>query len=106
MQTERVTFLTSPDHKAALDAFAASNGKSVGHVLREASTHYIAQPSSAKYDEQAEEEELSALLIELAAAAPEMRASLERSTKLIEDTTREVEAMLRASGLRDSGGHR
>ncbi len=26
MQTERVTFLTTPDHKAALDAFAASNG--------------------------------------------------------------------------------
>ena len=37
MQTERVTFLTTPDHKAALDAFAASTGMSVGHVVREAS---------------------------------------------------------------------
>ena len=41
MQTERVTFLTSPDHKAALDAFAASNGKSVGQVLLAASTRYL-----------------------------------------------------------------
>ena len=29
MHTERVTFLTTPDHKAALDAFAASSGRSV-----------------------------------------------------------------------------
>ena len=42
MQTERVTFLTTPDHKAALDAFAANNGHSVGHVLREASMRYVA----------------------------------------------------------------
>ena len=52
MQTERVTFLTTPDHKAALDAFAASEGKSVGHVLREASSRYIAQ-GSADEEEQA-----------------------------------------------------
>ena len=43
MQTERVTFLTTPDHKAALDAFAASNGHSVGHVLREASSRYLTE---------------------------------------------------------------
>ena len=43
MQTERVTFLTTPDHKAALDAFAASNGKSVGHVVREATSRYIVE---------------------------------------------------------------
>ena len=43
MQTERVTFLTSPDQKAALDAYAANNGKSVGHVLREASVRYLAE---------------------------------------------------------------
>ena len=34
MQTERVTFLTTPDHKAALDAFAVGSGRSVGHVVR------------------------------------------------------------------------
>ncbi len=43
MQTERVTFLTSADHKAALDEFAAANGMSVGHVVREATTSYLAQ---------------------------------------------------------------
>ena len=42
MQTERVTFLTTPDHKAALDAFAANSGMSVGRVVREATTRYIA----------------------------------------------------------------
>ena len=77
MQTERVTFLTTPDHKAALDAFATSNGRSVGHVLREASSLYIAPPR-ADADQEAE---LAALTDELETALPEMRddfaASLE-----------------------------
>ena len=53
MQTERVTFLTSPDHKAKLDAFAANSGHSVGHVLREASMRYVAegQSESDSFDE-------------------------------------------------------
>ena len=53
MRTERVTFLTSPDRKAALDAYASRNGKSVGHVLREASTRYIEQDqdSASEYEE-------------------------------------------------------
>lgn len=42
MHTERVTFLTSRDHKTALDAFARENGRSLGHVMREASSRYIA----------------------------------------------------------------
>ena len=63
MQTERVTFLTTPDHKAALDAFAATNGQSVGHVLREASSLYIAPPR-ADADQEAE---LAASLAELRA---------------------------------------
>jgi hypothetical protein len=45
MQTERVTFLTTPDHKAALDAFARENGMSVGHVVREATSRYIVDPA-------------------------------------------------------------
>ncbi|WP_174297647.1 hypothetical protein [Sphingomonas bacterium] len=57
MQTERVTFLTTPDLKAALDAFATSNGMSVGHVVREATTSYIAQ-------EMAEEDEARMLVME------------------------------------------
>lgn len=94
MQTERVTFLTSPDHKAALDAYAANNGQSVGHVLREASTRYIAQ------GQRTEEDELVALVNELAAAVPDMRASLKRSTKRINDTMQEVDTMLREAGIR------
>ena len=70
MQTERVTFLTTPDHKAALDAFATSNGMSVGHVVREATSSYIAQES-------AEEEEARALILaEVERALPLMQEDL------------------------------
>jgi hypothetical protein len=51
MQTERVTFLTTPDHKAALDAFARENGMSVGHVVREATSRYIVDPAPSSDDE-------------------------------------------------------
>ena len=95
MQTERVTFLTSRDHKAALDAFAASRGESVGNVLREASTQFIGKPRESE-----EEQELAALVGVLAAAVPEMRASLERTAKIIEDSTNQVDRKLRAAGLR------
>jgi hypothetical protein len=89
MQTERVTFLTSPDHKAALDAFAASNGKSVGHVLREASSHYIAQPSSAQKDEFEEALELVLPDVEAALAKwnrqiDSMSASIDRASDAID----------------------
>ena len=50
MQTERVTFLTSRDHKAALDAYAARNGKSVGNVVREATSAYIAREPEDEYE--------------------------------------------------------
>ena len=94
MQTERVTFLTSRDHKAALDTFAASSGQSVGQVLREASSRYIAE------GQRTQEEELAALVNELSATVPVMRASLKRSTKRIHETMREVDAMLRDAGIR------
>ena len=66
MQTERVTFLTSRDHKAALDAYARENGRSLGHVMREASSHYIANGNGAA----SEDEEALAL------ALPEIEALL------------------------------
>jgi len=70
MQTERVTFLTTPDHKAALDAFAAGSGKSVGHVMREASSWYLAQELAA------EDEALALVVDELEQALPRMQEDL------------------------------
>ena len=94
MQTERVTFLTSPDQKAALDEFAAKTGHSVGHVLREASSRYIAQPTAE------EQRELDLLVRELNEAVPRIRASLERSIRKLDETRREVASMLREAGIR------
>lgn len=95
MQTERVTFLTSRDHKKALDAFAAERGESVGNVVREATARYMAGPAS---DE--EEEALKLLAEELNEAVPRMRASLERSIAKLEATRKEVDKMLRDAGVR------
>lgn len=88
MQTERVTFLTTPDHKAALDAFAYENGQSVGHVLREASSQYIA-PSGADLEKEAE---LGAMTNELEIALPGMREDFAASL----DALRTMNAMIEA----------
>ncbi|KQM73996.1 hypothetical protein [Sphingomonas sp. Leaf20] len=94
MQTERVTFLTTPDHKAALDAFASSNGQSVGHVLREASSRYIGQPTPE------EEAELAVLVQQANAAIPKMQASLDNMVETLDRTHRKVDAFLRDAGVR------
>ena len=86
MQTERVTFLTSPDHKAALDAYAARNGKSVGHVLREASMRYIAQDQ----DSAGEYEEALALVI------PEMERMLANWNGKLDSIEKSLDAAHRA----------
>ncbi len=96
MQTERVTYLTSTEHKAQLEAFAKSRGESVGNVLREATMRYIAQPR----DESEEEAELSALVTELAKAVPAMKASLERTANIMRESSEEVDRMLREAGVR------
>jgi ATP phosphoribosyltransferase len=90
MQTERVTFLTTPDHKAALDAFASQHGMSVGHVVREASSRYIARPAS----EADEEEALAALLPEVEAAVQDMRSTIAEMRADIERTCAVVDAVL------------
>ncbi|WP_174273413.1 hypothetical protein [Sphingomonas bacterium] len=88
MQTERVTFLTSPDHKAALDAFAATSGKSVGHVLREASSQYIArEPAAPDEYEEALELVLPELEMRLArwnSQLDSMHASIDRARAAID----------------------
>ena len=94
MQTERVTFLTTPDHKAALDAFARDSGMSVGHVVREATMHFIAQPTPE------EERELAALVEQVNEAIPKMNASIDSMIQTLDKSHREVDSFLREMGIR------
>ncbi len=94
MQTERVTFLTSRDHKAALDAYAAKSGQSVGNVVREATARYLGQPT---VDEEAE---LAALVAEVNKAIPKMNASIDSMIETLRATHEEVDRTLRAAGIR------
>ncbi|MES3100757.1 hypothetical protein [Sphingomonas faeni] len=89
MQTERVTFLTTPDHKAALDAFAANSGMSVGRVVREATTRYIAAPASRD-----EEAALAFLAPEIEAAVDDMKTSIQSMRENIARTCAVVDAVL------------
>ena len=89
MQTERVTFLTSAEHKAMLDAFARESGMSVGHMLREASSQYMAEAPLN------EDEKLAILVAELNEAVPAIADSFDRMTALIE-AAREELSQLRA----------
>ncbi len=92
MQTERVTFLTSRDHKAALDAFAARNGQSVGNVVREATARYIAE-------EHEDEAELALLVAEVNKAIPKMQASIESMITTIRSRRESVDESLRKVGF-------
>lgn len=94
MQTERVTFLTTPDHKAALDAFAAGSGMSVGHVVREATSQFIAQPTPEQ------EAELAALVDQVNAALPKVNASIDSMIATMDATHSRVDAFLRDMGIR------
>lgn len=96
MQTERVTFLTSRDHKASLDAFAASRGQSVGNVVREATARYMTQPTEADDSEAA----LALLLAELEQAIPKWNArfdSMEASLDHAHDEVRKALAIVDAT---------
>ena len=95
MQTERVTYLTTAEHKAALEAFAKGRGESVGNVVREATARYISGPVSDD-----EKEALKVLAQELNEAVPKIRASLERSINKLDATRKEVDKMLRDAGVR------
>ena len=95
MQTERVTFLTTPDHKAALDAFAASNGMSVGHLVREATSRYISN-SGTDADEYEQALELIAPELEAAVARWNTRldsieASLDAAHEAVRQALADVE---------------
>lgn len=93
MQTERVTFLTSREHKKALDAFAARRGESVGNVVRDATARYISQPPEAKDNEEAA---LSLLLEELEAAIPKWNARFDSMEAALDHAHDEVRKALAA----------
>ena len=93
LQTERVTYLTSAEHKAALEAFAKSRGESVGNVVREATARYIGQPT----DE--EEAELAALVEQVNEAVPKMRASIDRMNERLDSMHRKNREFLKAMGI-------
>ncbi len=94
MQTERVTFLTTPDHKAALDAFARESGMSVGHVVREATSQFMSRPAPD------EEARLAALVEEANTAIPKMAASLDHMIARLDESHAHVDRVLREAGIR------
>ena len=94
MQTERVTFLTSRDHKAALDAYAKDSGMSVGHVLREASMRYVVEADMS------EDDRFKLLVDELDDALPHIHDALDRAIEGQQKLRADIDSMLREAGLR------
>ena len=94
MQTERVTFLTSRDHKAALDAYARESGMSVGHVLREASTRYVVE------GDMDDDQRFKLMIDELDDALPHLHAALDRAIDGQRKLRADIDTMLREAGLR------
>ena len=94
MQTERVTFLTSRDHKAALDTVAKQQGMSVGHFVREATARYMAE------GDMKDEERFELLIKELDEALPHMHAALDRAIEGQQRLRADIDKMLREAGLR------
>jgi hypothetical protein len=98
MQTERVTYLTSAEHKAQLEAFAKARGESVGHVVREATTRYMAQPRDRKDEEAMLEklaDELERLIPGWNARFDNMEANLDRAHRSVRESLARAEAALR-----------
>jgi hypothetical protein len=93
MQTERVTFLTSPDVKRAIAARAVNRGLSLGeYVRRRALDDDDLSPEDGA--------ELATLVAEANAAIPKMQASLERTIATLEESSRKNDAFLRKMGIR------
>lgn len=93
MQTERVTFLTSPRAKAMLAERAAARGISVGEYVRR----------KLEDDEELtpeQEAELAELVRQANIAIPEMAASIDRMIEKLNQTNKEVDRTLREAGIR------
>ncbi len=92
MQSERITFLTSPEAKAAITARAAQRGMSTGE--------YIRLSVENMPEETREERELAVLVAHVNEALPEMQASIDRMTKTLRATHVQVDRTLREAGIR------
>jgi hypothetical protein len=92
MRNARVTFLTTADEKAALEARAASLGVSSGEYIRLAVDNFAG--ASAE-----QEAELTALLEQVSASIPRMQASLDRSSARLEELHEEMDAFFRDRGI-------
>lgn len=93
MQTERVTFLTTPQRKAALASRAAALGLSTGEYIRR----------KVEDDEELtpeQEAELRVLVEQVNEAVPKMAASLDEMTQKLRSTHEEVDRLLREMGAR------
>jgi len=91
MQTERVTFLTTPAHKASLAGRAAARGISLGEYVRR------------KTDEDddltpAQEAELALLVAEVNRAIPSMVEKLDAMSATLRQTSEQVDRTLREAG--------
>ena len=87
MHSERITYLATADQKAALEAFAKARGESVGSVLREASSQYMAEAPLK------EDEKLVILVSELNEAVPAIAASFDRMMAALDGAHLELQKL-------------
>ncbi len=94
MQSERVTYLTNAEQKAALESFAKQRGESVGNVVREATAQYMAEADMN------EDEKFKLLIDELENALPHMHSALDSAIEGQQRLRADIDQMLRDAGLR------
>ncbi len=94
MQTERVTFLTTPDRKAHLAARAAAKGVSIGEYVR----RKIEDDEDQMTPQQ--EAELTALVDEVNRAIPKMHAAFDEMHATMDAAHEEIDRTLRLAGIR------
>jgi hypothetical protein len=92
MRNARVTVLMRPEEKAEIESNAARLGISSGEYIRLAVDNFD-KPTAA------EEAELTALLAEVKAAVPRIKAALDGASKTLRDLRRENEAFFKARGI-------
>ena len=94
MQTEREDVCSRlPIDKAALDAFAASNGMSVGHVVRRGDRRAMSVEG-----DMSEDDRFKLLIHELDEALPAMHAALDQAIEGQQRLRADIDAMLRGVG--------